>query len=180
MRLFIVVMLFISVLIGVSAIWGFKSVSVVVAAPPPKAKVVPTVIDVIDTPISQYEGSNPILDPRVFETMQEAATYAIQESYDFSTQFEYGGMILKGPNNEYRVTIPYTIGADDHMLIKHIHQLGPYNGVADYHTHPCMPYTHIPGLFSDPDITDYITNGLIGYMGDLCTGNVHEFNADID
>jgi hypothetical protein len=45
--------------------------------------------------------------------------------------------------------------------------------VASYHTHPCLPDSHVPGVFSGNDIQGFRVFNRPGFLLDLCTGDVH-------
>lgn len=122
----------------------------------------------------------PNLAPDSFDTVREAAVYAGALSYQASDAYEYGGMILKDTKGKYWVTIPYTIESDDSTLINHITHMEGFESVAEFHTHPCLPYTHLPDYFSDPDIASILYWNDVGYITNFCNGHVYEFDGKVD
>ena len=122
----------------------------------------------------------PNLAPLSFDSIQEAAVYGAQMSYDFTDQYESGGVILKDKHGKYWITRPYTINSNDSMLINHIEKYMGYTTVGDFHTHPCLPYTHFPDYFSNPDIAFILYWNETGYVTNFCNGHVYQFIAGQD
>lgn len=121
-------------------------------------------------------GVSPEMYPEYYDTLEQAAVAAIQHSYDKSQFYEYGGVILQTTNGKYRVGVPDTdYGGDSVGISMPRVDYAGYNVVADYHTHPCMPYSHWPRYFSDSDVGSNTDRGITGFMGDLCSGVVRRF-----
>jgi hypothetical protein len=72
----------------------------------------------------------------------------------------------------FMVLPPTTSYAGDHVEL-HGSELGGLV-VASYHTHPCLP-DHYVQFFSPPDLNEPLYFRRPVFMGDFCTGNVHEF-----
>jgi hypothetical protein len=119
----------------------------------------------------------PHLLPGYYDTLDEAGIAGIEQSYVRSQFYEFGGVIVKTTNGKYRISVPETDYAGDSVQISarfHMDYAG-YFTVADYHTHTCLPYSHFPAAFSDADVRINTHDGSIGYMGNLCTGDVLRF-----
>jgi hypothetical protein len=118
----------------------------------------------------------PHLYPEHYAALDEAAVVAIQHAYDHSQFYEYGGVILQMADGSYQVGVPGTNYRGGGVHIDDTTDGWPGTFiVADYHTHPCMPYTHFVGVFSDQDVGSNDRTSLIGYMGDLCSGVVRRY-----
>lgn len=119
--------------------------------------------------------------PREFDTATEAAVWAFSTIYTHISQFyEYGGVIVQKPDGKYVAAVPSTEYAGDHVEIDADPLLYSGTIVATYHTHPCLPSSHVPGEFSPDDLKGSREERLPAYMADLCTGNVHLFNPATD
>lgn len=118
----------------------------------------------------------PHLYPEYYDTMDEAGVAAIRHAYDHSQFYEYGGLILRTTNGKYRVSVPETDYRGASVFIDNDrNDYAGYSIVADYHTHPCNPYSHYIFVFSDSDVNSDTKRGITGYMGELCTGGVRRF-----
>lgn len=118
----------------------------------------------------------PKLAPPEFATIELAALAgfnAIAEE-PTSTYYEWGGLIMKMPNGMFAALGPNTDYAGDHVNTRG-DDFG-LNGepAGSYHTHPCLP-RHYSEYFSPPDLNEPLYFHRPAFMGDLCTGNVHEF-----
>ena len=113
--------------------------------------------------------------PREFATVNEAAFFAFQFilKQPVSTYYEYGGQIVQMPDGKYALAMPDTDYAGDH--VSYSADPADYKGalVASYHTHPCLPASHRPDVFSGGDIQGYRVFNRPGYLLDMCTGDVH-------
>jgi hypothetical protein len=119
---------------------------------------------------------SPEMYPEYYDTLEQAGVAAIQHAYDKSQFYEYGGVILQTTNGKYRVGVPETDYNGEGVGISTPHvDFAGYNVVADYHTHPCMPYSHWPRYFSDSDVGSNTDSGITGFMGDMCSGVVRRF-----
>lgn len=118
-----------------------------------------------------------------FDSMNEAGVNALRAAAQQSLYYEYGGVIVHNTKTgAYGFSFPSTDYAGDHLGIDD--DPASYDEdakiVGDFHTHPCLPYSHIPGVFSDADLADARITGHVGYMLDLCTGDVHFFDPAVD
>jgi hypothetical protein len=110
-----------------------------------------------------------------FPTLREAGMYGIQRSYQCSHYYECGGVIAQGPDGRFIVGVTRTNFKGDSVALTHIAPPG-YKVVADFHTHPCLPVSHYAHYFSPEDTANDTFNHVIGFLGDLCTGEVHEYD----
>lgn len=127
----------------------------------------------------------PVHHPREFDTATEAATWAFSTIYTrlgAASYYEYGGVIVRAPDGKYVAALPTTEYAGDHVGIDTDPLSYPVGDtiVATYHTHPCLPVSHIPGNFSPNDLTVAREERYPAFMADLCTGNVHLFDPAVD
>jgi hypothetical protein len=113
--------------------------------------------------------------PREFATINEAALFAFQYilKQPVSTYYEYGGQIVQMPDGKYALAMPDTDYSGDR--VSYSADPDDYKGklVASYHTHPCLPDSHVPGVFSGNDIQGFRVFNRPGFLLDLCTGDVH-------
>lgn len=119
----------------------------------------------------------PHLLPEYYDTLDEAAIAGIEQAYARSQFYEFGGVIVKTTNGKYRISVPETDYSGDSVQITarfHLDYAG-YFAVADYHTHPCLPYSHYVSALSDADVRINTYDASVGYMGNLCTGDVVRF-----
>jgi hypothetical protein len=116
---------------------------------------------------------------RLFNTMNEAALYALQDAYHDSHYYEVGGVITR-VGDKFAVGAPRTDWSGDSVEIDD--DPADYHGVivASYHTHPCNPTSHVPALFSPNDLRSDRSLGHTGYMADLCTGIVTMYDPLTD
>lgn len=111
--------------------------------------------------------------PTDFESMNEAAVNALQLSYRLTPAYEQGGVVTRLSNGRFAIGSPHTDYAGDTVEIDADPELYQGMVVATYHTHPCLPVTHVPGMFSPPDLRGAREEKLGSYIADLCTGDVH-------
>jgi hypothetical protein len=120
--------------------------------------------------------------PREFDTPTQAAVYALSASYDLSSFYEYGGVITQLPDGKYGASFPQTDYHGDSVMIDEDYSdySGGYPVVATYHSHPCLPDSHVPELFSPADV--HLARSFMrpGYMLDECTGVVRVFDPVVD
>src|SRR6185312_10338083 len=110
-----------------------------------------------------------------FDTPEAAAIAALaQIALKRGGTYEWGGVIGKGEDGKYAFSRPHTDFEGDNVSIHR--DLPPdFELVAGYHTHPCLP-GHEVEFFSPEDLTSVIFgHEEMVFMGDFCTGNVHEF-----
>lgn len=114
--------------------------------------------------------------PKEFASADEAATHALQFVARISEAYELGGVILRKPDGKYTVGMPHTDYRGDAVEIDQ--DPDDYNGtiVATYHTHPCLPVSHIPTVFSPADLSEARAMNHPAYMADLCSGDVHRWS----
>lgn len=120
--------------------------------------------------------------PHVFDSANEAAVSALAKAYELSPYYEHGGVILRGADGKFRASYPATDYHGDSLEIDE--DPLPYTEygtvVATYHTHPCLPLSHVPDVFSPQDLkSDRITNHE-GFLLDTCSGEVHAFMPGVD
>ena len=125
-----------------------------------------------------HQAYDPPLLPEVFDSFDAAAVYASASAYEFSNKYESSGVIVVRSDMKFQVTKPVTEFSGDSVGIPHFKRPG-YIVIADYHTHPCNPYTHWCSWFSPEDI-DVVEGAnddptVIAIMVDFCTGTVHEW-----
>lgn len=109
-----------------------------------------------------------------YDTLEEAAVKAIERAYRCSRNYECGGSIAKDPNGKFVVGPVDTDYEGDSVGIPRFEPTG-WTAVAMYHTHPCIP-DHATGLFSPQDMAGATMKRVLAFMGDLCTGDVHEYD----
>lgn len=109
-----------------------------------------------------------------YDTVDQAAIAALTMSAGKSELYEYGGLILRTANGRFRFTEPRTMYRGDSVYVGSTTDVDypGYYVVADYHTHPCLPYTHFAGVFSDADVEGNRRTNTIGYLATLCYGRV--------
>lgn len=114
--------------------------------------------------------------PKGFPTLEAAATAALSlvASKATSTYYEWGGNLAKDiKTGEFYFSAPQTSMHGDHVHIND-DDPGTLEVVGTYHTHPCLPH-HEPAYFSTGDMESTLYGHEVTFMGDLCTGKVHEF-----
>jgi len=111
-----------------------------------------------------------------FDTLQEAGVYGIVRSYLCSPYYECGGIIIRRLGDGKYVVGPVHTDYSGDSLEQDHHVPPGYVLVADFHTHPCLPQSHSVSYFSPQDISGNLAEHTIGFMGDLCSGDVHEFD----
>lgn len=111
-----------------------------------------------------------------YDTMDEAGMAAIERAYRCSHYYECGGVIAQRESDgKYVVGPAVSSYGGDHVRVTHGSPSGT-TVVADYHTHPCLPDSHFVSYFSPDDVAETTTLHITGYMGDLCSGDVHKYN----
>ena len=109
-----------------------------------------------------------------YATLEEAAVHAMMRGSQCSHYYECGGAIAQRPDGKYVVGPISSDSEGDSTHISHTVPPG-WKLVADYHTHTCLKATHYVDFFSPQDVMGYLTDNIVGFMGDMCTGDVHEF-----
>lgn len=93
---------------------------------------------------------------------------------------EYGGLIYQSiKDHSYAITVPITNNKLGGLQVPLWVRIEGYKFVADYHTHVCDAH-YYPQYFSPSDVAGNKHIHDIGFMADLCNGNVHEFNPAKD
>lgn len=114
-----------------------------------------------------------------YDTLEEAGVHAIERAYKCSHVYECGGPIAKRPDGKFVVGPVLSDEQSDHTTVSHAVPY-PFELAADYHTHPCLPDTHEIAVFSPTDLIGSLSTKTVAFMGDLCTGEVHEFDPATD
>lgn len=120
----------------------------------------------------------PLSLPPFYDTIEQAAIAGFKIVADKPTGsfYEWGGQIIKSPGGKYAALPANTSYEGDSVAIKN----SPFSRnavvVGDYHTHPCMP-EHWVEYFSEEDLMGSIFYRRTIFMGDFCTGKVHEFKV---
>jgi len=110
-----------------------------------------------------------------FDSMNEAGVKALEYSHQQSEYYEYGGVIVQGPDGKFTFSDPVTDYAGDHVGVDQDPEHYPKDVkiVAGYHSHACLPHTHVPAVLSPDDLSNARTLNKPEYMLDMCTGDVH-------
>jgi|SRR6478609_1081851 len=130
--------------------------------------------------LKDFEGLK-IQDPAkyTFTSLKRAVTWALAASFIMNDKFEIGGIIYQ-KGTKYYVSTFVTSGIADRVAIPDKSVDPTLVPVANFHTHPCMPYTHYIAYFSINDVVMGVNTKRLQYMGNLCTGDISEFNYKID
>lgn len=118
-----------------------------------------------------------------FNDINEAAVRAEIAAHQLTDKFESAGMILQGPNKKFYFTNPLSVGEIDEShpgIERQMTLLPDYTKVANYHTHPCRPYTYYIYEFSEADTMNASRAKLIAYMMEMCNGNVLKFDPGLE
>lgn len=115
-----------------------------------------------------------------FDSLVEAATAAEKVAYDSGYDVEWGGIILKTPEGKYRFALPNSDHKPDGVAINWFYPPKGFVIAGEYHTHPCLPYSHVPEAFSIPDAASALYTQLPTFIANLCLGEVREFDPSID
>lgn len=116
------------------------------------------------------------LDMGKYDSLIEAAIAAEQVAYDSGYDVEWGGIILKTPEGKYRFALPNSDHKSDGVAINWFYPPEGFAIAGEYHTHPCLPYSHVPEAFSIPDAASALYNHLPTFIANLCLGEVREFD----
>lgn len=106
-----------------------------------------------------------------FPTQDEAAIYVITQIYARSHYYEYGGVIVKGPQG-YQFSSPRTQHHGMDVNFDEDPETYDYPITATYHVHPCLKNA-FPSVFSPQDLAGSRATHTPGYVLDECTGAVH-------
>lgn len=130
-----------------------------VAIPPAASPQVPSLLDQLPA----------------YDTLEEAGVRAIERAYRCSHYYECSGVIVQRDSDGKFVVGP--VRSDYSGDSVGISTRVPPGGklVADFHTHPCLPVSHDIAVFSPNDVASQTKLGIVGFMGELCTGKVHRF-----
>lgn len=110
---------------------------------------------------------------RQFDTLHEAAIYDAARLEECSHVYECAGLIARAANGKFVAGPVWSSNFSDHVVM---HNKVPYGWtlIATVHSHPCLQ-DHWTGLFSPEDMLGSLVSRTVGFMVDLCTGDVHEF-----
>jgi hypothetical protein len=113
-----------------------------------------------------------------FKTAEDAATAALKSIAAKPTSFyyEWGGYLARDTKSgEYFYHNANTSMHGDHVQIEEPDDLPEtFEVVGTFHTHPCLP-RHEVTFFSPADLMEGLFEHELVFMGDFCTGAVHEF-----
>jgi hypothetical protein len=117
--------------------------------------------------------------PREFTTPELAAIDGLRviALKPTSQYYEWGGLVAKMPNAKFVALPPSTDLSGDSVSIRSKNSTSfglNAEVVGTYHTHPCVQ-EHDVEFFSPPDLQEAIYWHKLVFMGDFCTGGVHEF-----
>lgn len=133
-------------------------------------------------PIYRQQASECVDQPPKFCTMERAALVALAATYQISQYYEYGGIVGRDEQGMYGASLPDTDYEGDRVEIDQ--DPDNYNHgitiVATYHTHPCLPRSHIPQLFSVPDLRIAREFNRPAFVANLCNGEVREYVPGAD
>jgi hypothetical protein len=114
-----------------------------------------------------------------FSTLVEAGVHGVARAYQCSRYYECGGIIATDRVGKFVVFPVASDYASDHVSIDDDNLPDGYIVVATYHTHPCIA-RYVTQMFSPNDLMNAILGEAVAFMGDLCTGKVHEFDPNAD
>lgn len=114
-----------------------------------------------------------------YNTLEEAGVHAIERAYKCSHAYECAGALAQRPDGKFVVGPVRSDYSGDSVRIQHRVPIG-WKLVGDYHTHPCNADSHANPFFSGEDMASVTELRITGFMGDLCTGKVHEFTPGKD
>jgi hypothetical protein len=119
-----------------------------------------------------------------FDSIEEAAVFAMARIYEWSHYYEAGGVIGKLADGKFAVSRPYTNWSGKQVDLENAYDPDNYPAgtqiVGDYHQHPCNSNRFVPGVFSPNDLKEYRIFRVEGFVLDMCTGNVHAFKPGVD
>jgi Domain of unknown function (DUF4329) len=123
--------------------------------------------------------SAPVDGPRGYDTLEEAGVHASARAYQCSHAYECGGVIAQRPDGKYVVGPIQSTYSGDSLETSSSVPAG-WKLVANYHSHPCNNESHFTTFFSPIDISNNLSHRITGFMVDLCSGDVHEFDPSKD
>lgn len=115
-----------------------------------------------------------------FDSATEAATVALKIVAKIAPYYEYSGVVLGRPDGTFVLPPPNTQFSGDSSRSDVDPASYKIPIVAGYHTHPCLPYSHVPGVFSPQDLRWARVSKTPEYMLDMCTGDVHLYDPAVD
>lgn len=120
--------------------------------------------------------ADPSSAPPEFDTAEAAAIagFKVIAAKPNALFYEWGGQIAQFADGKFSALPANTSYSGDSVYI-HSSTFG-LNAkiVGAYHTHPCLP-EHDVEFFSAPDLEQALYFKRLVFMGDFCTGTVHEF-----
>lgn len=110
-----------------------------------------------------------------YETANEAAVVLAARLYQCSHVYECSGVIALRPDGRFSNSGVRSDEQGDRVSITKLVPHG-WKIVADVHSHPCLPDSHFPAVFSLEDVSSALMHRTPGYMVNLCTGVVRVFD----
>jgi hypothetical protein len=144
------------------------------AATPP-----PSIADIDPTDAVASAVDKALMALPSYGTLEEAGIAGIARDYQCSHVYECGGLIAQRPDGRFVVGPVHSDYEGDSVSMPSVVPKD-WKRAGTHHTHPCMPTSHEVPFFSPQDLMGDISGHTIGFMGDLCTGEVHEFNPAKD
>ena len=117
-----------------------------------------------------------LTQPPGYDTIEKAVLVGFEAiaAKPSSQYYEWGGLIVKNAKGKFIALDANTSFGGDHVNIRDPSFLLQGTVVGSYHTHPCIP-GHFIEYFSPADLMEPLFFHLTAFMGDFCTGTVHEF-----
>lgn len=114
-----------------------------------------------------------------YETVNEAAVILSARLYQCSHVYECSGVIALQSDGRYSTSAVRSDEQGDRVSVIKVVPPG-WKIVADVHSHPCLPDSHFPAVFSPEDVSSATMHRTPGYMVNLCTGVVRVFDPTKD
>lgn len=116
-----------------------------------------------------------------YESLEEAAAHAVEAAYELTGNDAESASVLyqNNSNHKYYYAVPNTNGHVDFVIAYRNVPVEGYTIVGDVHTHPCVSDGYSQ-YFSDTDLQGITRVGNVGFIGDMCNGNIHEFDPKKD
>lgn len=124
-----------------------------------------------------FRPVTPVAAPPEFDTIEAAAIAGFKEIAAKPTAlfYEWGGVVVEFEDGKFSALSANTSFSGDSVEINGHNAFGlNAHIVGAYHTHPCLP-GHDVEFFSPQDLQEPIYFHKYAFMGDFCSGNVHEF-----
>lgn len=114
-----------------------------------------------------------------YETVNEAAVVLAARLYQCSRVYECSGVVALRSDGRYSMSAVRSDEQGDRVSVTKLVPPG-WRIVADVHSHPCLPDSHFPAVFSPEDVSSATMHRIPGYMVNLCTGVVRVFDPAKD